>query len=469
MATINPAFIEHISSQLPSYLEVNDVIHYSNRPLRLSIRVNKLKIAVSVLIQILESKGYKLETIPWCEDGFWISGNEHIPLGNSVEHLQGLFYIQEASSMLPPIALFSNQNDFKHVLDMAAAPGSKTTQIAAMMDNNGLLIANEYSSSRIKMLHANLVRMGVSNTAITHFDAEVFGQYLFESFDAILLDAPCGGEGTVRKDSDALKHWNIDDVTSIATKQKQLICSAFEALKVGGTLVYSTCTLSREENQEVCLYLKETYKEAVEFISLSNLFNGSEKATTDEGFLHVWPQIFDSEGFFIAKIVKKYAVERSKPAPEPQRNFPFLLASTKQNTEISQWLVENYGINFPSEALLMVRDNQYWLFPRCFENFLGKMRFQRIGLKIAELKGKHLKITHEAVTVLPSNETYRINITSHQAAEYLKGRDITLEATAKPQGEKIVCLHNSSVGLVKHLGSRLKNNLPRDLVRDNAK
>ncbi|RYV01296.1 16S rRNA (cytosine(1407)-C(5))-methyltransferase RsmF [Shewanella sp. OPT22] len=468
MASINPAFIEHITAQLPPHLNINDLINFSNKSLRPSIRVNTLKISNESLIQILEKKGYQLQAIPWCKNGFWITGGEERSLGNLVEHLQGLFYIQEASSMLPPIALFSEEDDFTSILDMAAAPGSKTTQIAAMMNNQGILIANEYSSSRVKMLHANLVRMGVTNSAITHFDAEVFGEYLFEEFDAILLDAPCGGEGTVRKDEQALKDWKLSEVEAIAVKQKQLICSAFEALKVGGTLVYSTCTLSQEENQQVCHHLKQSYPDAVEFISLHDLFEGADKSITDEGFLHVWPQTYDSEGFFIAKFKKTSAVERSKNMPKPQRNFPFQPASKKQVNEISEWLTTSYGIEMPEHSVLNVRDQQFWLFPEAFESFTRKMRFQRIGLKLAEQKGKHLKLSHEAATALAVNISHTLDISLAEASEYLKGRDIPLSSATKVQGEKILCVHNNSLGLAKHLGNKLKNNLPRDLVRDNA-
>ncbi len=223
-----------------------------------------------------------------------------------VEHIQGLFYIQEASSMLPPVALFDSTDSkiLETVLDVASAPGSKTTQLAALMNNHGLLIANEYSSSRVKILHANVQRMGVNQCALTHFDGKVFGEYLYEKFDAILLDAPCGGEGTVRKDPNALKHWQLDDVTDIAETQKVLIESALLALKPGGTLVYSTCTLSQIENQQICHYIQQQYPDAVEFMPLNGLFPGAEKACTEEGFLHVWPQIYDSEGFFVAKIKK---------------------------------------------------------------------------------------------------------------------------------------------------------------------
>ncbi|MGB0893549.1 MAG: 16S rRNA (cytosine(1407)-C(5))-methyltransferase RsmF [Parashewanella sp.] len=468
MAIISSEFIDHISGQLPAHLSLESFLDFCNKPLRLSIRVNTLKISCADFLALIQQKNWKLTPIPWCDSGFWIELPDDIQLGNSVEHQQGLFYIQEASSMLPPLALFSDLVNCKTVLDMAAAPGSKTTQIAALMENKGLLIANEYSSSRIKMLHANLVRTGVTNCALTHFDAEVFGEYLFESFDAILLDAPCGGEGTVRKDVDALKSWQLSDVLSIAEKQKQLIKSAFEALKVGGTLVYSTCTLSKEENQQVCYDLKTSFPDAVEFVSLNNLFEGSQESCTEEGFLHVWPQTYDSEGFFVAKIKKIAKIPQSKSTPKKQKNFPFTSVSSKQQAEIQLWLNNAFNITIPSNLKLMCRDNQFWLFPIGFDEFIGKMRFQRIGLKLAEQKGKHLKLSHEAATALANQQSNKIDITQAQAAEYLKGRDIPLTDAVTTKGEMLVFHNQTALGLTKHLGSRLKNNLPRDLVRDNT-
>ncbi len=129
---------------------------------------------------------------PWCAEGFWIERDDEdaLPLGSTAEHLSGLFYIQEASSMLPVAALFADGLQPVRVMDVAAAPGSKTTQIAARMGNRGMLLANEFSASRVKVLHANISRCGISNTALTHFDGRVFGAALPECFDAILLDAP---------------------------------------------------------------------------------------------------------------------------------------------------------------------------------------------------------------------------------------------------------------------------------------
>ncbi|AZG73057.1 16S rRNA (cytosine(1407)-C(5))-methyltransferase RsmF [Shewanella livingstonensis] len=480
MAQLNTNFINHIEKELPAHLSLEEFIAYCDKPLRKSIRVNTLKICTLQFISIMTQAGWQLSPIPWCEDGFWIEGKDDIQLGNAIEHIQGLFYIQEASSMLPPTALFSNQEPAEIVLDVASAPGSKTTQIAALMNNSGLLVANEYSASRVKVLHANVLRMGASHTALTHFDGRVFGEYLFESFDAILLDAPCGGEGTVRKDPLALKHWDIEDVTAIGETQKDLIESAFLALKPGGTLVYSTCTLSQLENQHICQHLQQTYPDAVEFISLASLFEGAEKACTEEGFLHVWPQIYDSEGFFVAKIRKTASIERTKKQPKPQKNFPFSVANDKQKTELKQYFKDSFCIDLPNDDIIMLRDDEYWLFPTQFMPFIGKMRFQRIGLKLADAMKKGYKAKHEAIIALSVSTVdapRTIELTAPQAKDFLMGRDIAINSfddTAQQrlavttQGEMLVSYHHVVLGVVKHLGHRLKNNLPRELVRDNV-
>ncbi|MCG9755154.1 16S rRNA (cytosine(1407)-C(5))-methyltransferase RsmF [Shewanella insulae] len=468
MVQLNQNFINSIAKDMPDHLSMDEFISYCAKPLRPSIRVNTLKITTSDFLTMMHAKGWQFEPVPWCEEGFWVKVGDSVQLGNTVEHIQGLFYIQEASSMLPPKALFPEPIEDASpltLLDMASAPGSKTTQLAAKMNNQGLLVANEYSSSRVKVLHANVQRMGASNLALTHFDARVFGEYLFETFDAILLDAPCGGEGTVRKDPDALKHWDADEIEAISSVQRDLIESAFLALKPGGSLVYSTCTLNRRENQDVCLHLKATYGDAVQFDSLASLFPDAEKACTGEGFLHVWPQIFDSEGFFIAKLTKLTEVPRNSEEPRKQKNFPFSPIDKKSRLALCDYFDTSFGIKLDGQGLLMQRDDEYWLFPSNVEPLIGKIRFQRIGLKLADALKKGFKPRHEAVMAL-AGSSQGIRLDEAQAIQYLMGRDIALASKEKPQGEQLVSYQGAHLGLVKHLGNKLKNSLPRDLVRD---
>ena len=355
-------FLAQMREALPAHLSFDDFVAACQRPLRRSIRVNTLKISVGAFLDLVSPYGWQLTPVPWCEEGFWIERDdeESLPLGSTAEHLSGLFYIQEASSMLPVAALFADGNQPERVMDVAAAPGSKTTQIAARMNNRGAILANEFSASRVKVLHANISRCGIHNVALTHFDGRVFGAALPEAFDAILLDAPCSGEGVVRKDPDALKNWSVESNLEIAATQRELIDSAFHALRPGGTLVYSTCTLNRDENEDVCLWLKQRYADAVEFLPLDTLFDSASHAATPEGFLHVFPQIYDCEGFFVARLRKTRAVD---PLPAPKfkvGNFPFTPVKGREAAQ-AQAAASKVGLHWDESLRLWMRDKELWL------------------------------------------------------------------------------------------------------------
>lgn len=461
-------FLEQMAQILPKHLSMDDFVNACQKPLRKSVRVNTLKISVADFVELAKQKEWELQPVPWCTEGFWISADEsNVPLGNTYEHMAGLFYIQEASSMIPPSALFSHEqhSEFESVLDMAAAPGSKTTQIAALMKNQGVLVANEYAASRVKVLHANIERCGVRNAALSNFDARVFGGWLPERFDAILLDAPCSGEGTVRKDADALKNWSISSIHSIAETQKDLIESAFHALKVGGTLVYSTCTLSEEENQQVCRHLKDTFGDSVTFESLGNLFEGASNVLTSEGFLHVFPQVFDSEGFFVAKI-KKLGNTQPPTVKKRMGKFPFEKLSNKKVQELTNALKSALNIDLPPQSSVWTRDKDVWLFPQELEPMLGELRFSRMGIKIAETHKNGYRWQHQVATALAQpNECRCIHVSLEDAREWFMGRDIRPESESG-KGEIIVCYNDTVIGLGKWVGNRVKNGLPRELVRD---
>lgn len=365
--------------------------------------------------------------------------------------------------MLPVAALFADGNQPERVMDVAAAPGSKTTQIAARMNNRGAILANEFSASRVKVLHANISRCGIHNVALTHFDGRVFGAALPEAFDAILLDAPCSGEGVVRKDPDALKNWSVESNLEIAATQRELIDSAFHALRPGGTLVYSTCTLNRDENEDVCLWLKQRYADAVEFLPLDTLFDSASHAATPEGFLHVFPQIYDCEGFFVARLRKTRAVD---PLPAPKfkvGNFPFTPVKGREAAE-AQAAASKVGLHWDESLRLWMRDKELWLFPVNIEPLIGKVRFSRLGIRLAEIHNKGYRWQHEAVIALAGSEN-TFALTHQEAEEWYRGRDVYPE-DGPSQDEVIVTYQGYPLGLAKKVGSRLKNSYPRELVRD---
>ncbi|MBI5397865.1 RsmB/NOP family class I SAM-dependent RNA methyltransferase [Candidatus Woesearchaeota archaeon] len=283
---------------------------YSLSFLRKSIRVNTLKMPVNELVARLENR-WKLEPIPWCNEGFWIqdkSEEKRRDVGNLPEHVLGYIYIQEAASMIPPIVLDPQPGD--RVLDLCAAPGSKTTQLAQYMKNHGILLANDSDSTRLAALGINIQRCGVTNCVITNMQGRMLKDM---EFDRILVDAPCSGTGTIRKSLKTVNMWNPNMVKRLAGTQRQLITTAFDLLAPGGTMVYSTCTLEPEEDEGVVDYLLRTRPDATALpikleIRRSDPIVSFEGSTFDprvKNCLRIFPQDNDTEGFFVAKIQKK--------------------------------------------------------------------------------------------------------------------------------------------------------------------
>ena len=351
---LKPLFTERMQSLLgkdfESYLEILE-----KEPVR-SLRCNTLKISVKDLEKRFKEKGWKFKQ-PFKDylEVFIIEGKVSeasgspggrvglLPgeLGRSLEHQLGYYYIQEIASMLPIIALEPKPEET--ILDLCSAPGSKTTQAAAKMENTGTIIANEVKFGRIKVLATNLQRCGVTNTIITKKDGIALCKKLAQEniqVDKILVDAPCSGEGTIRSTPKTCHMWNPKTIKNLSKLQKALVSSAIEILKPNGKMIYSTCTHAPEENEEVVDFILKNFpnmkiqkvnlpikcREGItswnekERADLDNSFNsGRGGQGVEEGTLNVrakefnpqvtkscriYPQDENTEGFFIAKFKK---------------------------------------------------------------------------------------------------------------------------------------------------------------------
>ncbi|HIH17152.1 MAG TPA: RsmB/NOP family class I SAM-dependent RNA methyltransferase [Candidatus Diapherotrites archaeon] len=292
------AFVEKFTRLLGS--EAEEFFAYSRRKLGKSFRVNPLKAVMPAVQASLERQGFGLEPLSFSPEAFRVPG-ENIELGKTPEYALGSIAVQEASSMVPALVLAPQPGQL--VLDACAAPGSKTSQMAALMENQGGILALDVNRERVKSLKFTLGRLGVANTVVALNDAT---KTAFPAlFDRVLLDAPCSSEGLVRKRLDALKGWSPRLVEYKARLQKKLILKAFDALKEGGQLVYSTCTLSPEENEEVVQFLLAE-RPAAGLLSVRlpgfrfrpGLLEGLEACA------RVLPQDNDSEAFFVARLGK---------------------------------------------------------------------------------------------------------------------------------------------------------------------
>jgi len=276
---------------------------FMSKPLRPSFRVNTLKSSVEDVIGSLSDR-FEVERVPWCSEGFFVDGE----VGGTIEHQIGLIFSQEASSMIPAIALDVKPGML--VLDMCASPGGKTTQIAQYMNNEGCIVANDVKYDRLNILISNLQRCGVLIAKVTMKDGRFFGRFEGK-FDRVLVDAPCSNVGMIRRNYKYLKMWSLRDVYSLSRLQKDLIFAGYRALKPGGILVYSTCTLDPLENEEVVDHLISNTNAVVEEIDLPvkrtkpiREFEGKTYSEDVKRCLRIHPQDNDTEGFFVAKILK---------------------------------------------------------------------------------------------------------------------------------------------------------------------
>ncbi len=276
-----------------------------------SFRVNTLKGNQDTLLQ-LEKDGFSIEKTLWYEDAYILKNKSVRELTETSVYKNGEIYIQNLSSMIPVLVLGPRQDE--KILDLAAAPGSKTTQIAALMHNTGEITANDLSRQRLFKLRHNLTQAGVTNTKVLNLPGESFWKKLPEYFDKTLVDVPCTMEGRIQCDDPmSYKDWSPKKIKQLAKLQKFLLRSAVSATKVGGTIVYSTCTLSPEENEEVIEWILEKTNSALELESIqipsipfvSGLREWNNKVYPNA---HATARILPDknfEGFFIAKLFKK--------------------------------------------------------------------------------------------------------------------------------------------------------------------
>jgi NOL1/NOP2/sun family putative RNA methylase len=313
-------FVERYAQFIPDF---DAFLEAMQRPLRRTFRVNTLKATREQVLELMAD--LTPESMPWFDLGFSMPREGTIPdcgapsagdcprpaLGKRIEHFIGLIYVQEAASMAPPLALGPEPGET--VMDLAAAPGSKTTQMSAMMQNRGLLVANDSSPTRVRGLIGNIDRAGCLNVAVCRLDGVGLGRAMEGRCDRVLVDAPCSSEGTIRKSPQALESWSVEAIRRFPAIQRRLAEAGYNSLKPGGVMVYSTCTVAPEENEGVVASLLNRHPEAeVEEIHLAGLAVRPGLAEWEyEKFpdavarcRRILPQDNDTEPFFLARIRK---------------------------------------------------------------------------------------------------------------------------------------------------------------------
>lgn len=271
-----------------------------------TLRVNTLKYNIQDLMRYFREINIKFERVNFYNDALIIKNANEKEIQKLEIYEKGYIYLQSLSSMVPPIVLGATENE--NILDMASAPGSKTTQISAMMKNTGHIVANELDKIRCERLKFNVENQGVTNAEIINGYGEKLGDKYPESFDRVLLDTPCSGEGRfIAEIPGTYRNWSVRTVKELSKIQKKLIKSGYNALKPGGIMVYSTCTLNLEENENILRWALENLNLKMRDINLDikGAIPGDSLDTKlgIEKAIKILPTK-ETEGFFVAKLKK---------------------------------------------------------------------------------------------------------------------------------------------------------------------
>lgn len=415
--------------------------------------------------------------VTWANDAYYY--DEEKRPGKHPYHEMGLYYIQEPSAM-SAAALLAPKPGMR-VLDLCAAPGGKSTQLATYLGDSGLLVSNEINTQRSRILSQNIERMGIKNAIVTNEDSFVLASHFPSFFNAIQVDAPCSGEGMFRKLPEAVNEWSPQNVEICAARQKEILDNAATMLKAGGTIVYSTCTFSQEENEDVIEYFLERHPDF-----------------TLEEMERFWPHKVDGEGHFVAKLVRRGSVNEfdadyevceencnkvedtglkddrktKKNKNNKNRKNETKTALTKENMKLlSEFLDETVSEDMAAwikNARLVMFGEQLYRLPDMEVDIKG-LKVQRAGLHIGEFKKQRFEPSHSLALALKYSEAknvVKLTCDDPQTTGFFNGQSVMLsdgQAAECKKGWALVCVDGYPAGWGKVNGAQVKNHYPKGL------
>lgn len=456
------AFTERMQAMLQE--EYGDFLAAYEKERRYGLRFNPLKTDKETFVKRMP---FMLSPVKWAEEGFYYKPEQQP--GKHLFHELGAYYIQEPSAMAVVEALAPQPDE--RILDLCAAPGGKSTQIAGRMRGEGFLLSNEIIPGRAKILSQNIERMGIANAVVCNETPDRLAAFFPSFFDKVLVDAPCSGEGMFRKDETAIREWSPEHVKMCAERQRAILEQAVCMLKPGGTLVYSTCTFSEEENEGViCNFLEEHPEFSIEETALEKFFatgrSGQEEYRAEgiEHTMRLWPHKLEGEGHFIAKLRK---------AGVPELNPCYVKGNSKTKSDIGlcrDFLREELGLSETAyeklcqNGIFLPFGEQIYLVPRQMIPLKG-LKVIRPGLHLGTNKKNRFEPSHALALYLSGDMLKQCyEMTKEQAESYLRGE--TFACGDGQKGWVLLTIEGYAAGFGKAGNGQMKNHYPKGLRKE---
>lgn len=428
---INQVFLDRMKVVLGD--EFDDFVASLNLPIQKSVYVNENKISIEKFKTIAD---FKLEQIPYEKAGFYVDNEKK---GRHVLHHVGAFYMQEPSAMFTINSVKFNGDE--KVLDMCAAPGGKTIQIANRIPN-GVLVSNEYVKSRADILFSNVERMGLKNVIITNETPSNLADAYGDCFDIVVVDAPCSGEGMFRRGEEVMEQWYPEINEMCASRQLEILDSANKTLKQGGYLIYSTCTYSTLENEGVVRKFLDKYD-----YELININADFPRGINMPEAVRLYPHKVKGEGQFVAVLRKL-----------EENNYPCSTALKLTNSKVTNDFMKNNLLTHYDFVEYM----NYSYFTPNKEMVKKHINYVSIGVRAGQVVANRFEPHHNLFTAFGSDFKLKINlkIDDQRVSKYLRGETFDVDL---PDGFGAIILENCSLGGFKMSKSKFKNFYPKGL------
>ena len=393
------------------------------------------------------------DEVPWHYDGYYLSERPMFTL-DPLFHA-GCYYVQEASSMLIQLALEQYVPEQSIVLDLCAAPGGKATLISQYLGQDGLLVANEVVRQRVFVLSENIQKWGNGNTVVTHNTPALFADALPNTFDCILVDAPCSGEGMFRKDEQAIADWSMRTVRTCVERQRSILQDVWDALKPGGIIIYSTCTFNRHEDEENAMWIAEELGADILPLRLDPAWGITESLA---GY-HCYPHLVRGEGFYLCVLRKHRADFTPMKIKAPRKPVGTPIATETLET-VRSWL------HHPDDWALRQADRFITAYPMQYKELIDYMATKFLcistGFGLAEERGKFFAPQHSlSMSKALRQEAFpALELNLENALAFL--RTEALPMTNMPLGLLMVTYHGVPLGFVKNVGARCNNLYPNE-------